>query len=317
MKLETGTLSAVDDTVFSLNGRIVTAAEAVVPVTDRGFLYGDGVFETLHAYGRKLFRLREHLERLARGADQLFFAPQPDPRLLAEWLRAAVAAAAFPEAAARLTLSRGAGPRGPSIPGQLKPNVVIMATRFTRPPGGRFAPGAAALLASFRRQESAVTANLKTLNYLEQILARREADVAGVDEALLLNNAGLLCEGSSSNVSIIRGGVLEFPDPARSGALPGIAQLTALEAAGRLRIPMLRTVLSPWDLYGADEAFLSGSMREITPLVRVGERPIGSGKPGPVTLTLLAEYRRLVERECAPFKYPARPRGRAVASGSG
>jgi branched-chain amino acid aminotransferase len=312
----------MNDTVFSLNGKIVTAEEAVVPVTDRGFLYGDGVFETLHAYGRKLFRLREHLQRLAHGAEQLFFTPRPDLRRLGQWLREAVSAADFQEASARLTLTRGAGPRGPSISGQLKPNAVIIVTRFTRTcgdrqpiskqpaslgrlPAGGFSPrGAAAVLASFRRQESAVTASLKTLNYLEQILAKREADAAGADEALLLNNAGLLSEGSSSNLAIIRGAsVLEFPDPERSGALPGIAQLTALEAARRLKIPALRTLLSPWDLYGADEAFLSGSMREITPLVRVAGRPIGCGKPGPVTLRLIAEYRRIVERECAPFKY--------------
>ncbi|MGD0091648.1 MAG: aminotransferase class IV, partial [Planctomycetota bacterium] len=140
-------------------------------------------------------------------------------------------------------------------------------------------------------------------NYLEQILARREADAAGADEALLLNNAGLLCEGSSSNLSLLRGGVLEIPDPERSGALPGIAQLTAIEAAHSLGLPVIRTLLSPWELYRADEAFLSGSMRELVPLVRVGERLIGTGKPGPITLRLVAAYRRMVERECPPFKF--------------
>ncbi|MGD0089675.1 MAG: aminotransferase class IV, partial [Planctomycetota bacterium] len=143
----------MDNTLFSLNGRIVTAREAVVPVTDRGFLYGDGVFETLHAYGRKLFRLRAHLKRLAHGAAHLFFDPAPDLRVLAKWLQAAVDAAGFPEASARLTLSRGAGPRGPSISAQLRPTVVIMVTRHFRAPEEK---GAVAVLAGFRRQESAV-----------------------------------------------------------------------------------------------------------------------------------------------------------------
>jgi branched-chain amino acid aminotransferase len=124
-----------------------------------------------------------------------------------------------------------------------------------------------------------------------------------VDEAILLNNAGLLCEGSSSNIALVRNGSILVPDPARSGALPGIAQMTAVEAARKQRLPVSYTFLSPWDLSGADEAFLSGSMREITPLVRVGGKRIGSGKPGPVTVRLIAEYRRIVERECAPFKY--------------
>ena len=94
-----------------------------------------------------------------------------------------------------------------------------------------------------------------------------------------------------------------IPDPQRVGALPGISQLTALEAAENLGIPVIQTSLSPWDAYQSDEAFLSGSMREITPLVRVGEKAVGNGKPGPLTLRLIAEYRRIVERECKPFKF--------------
>jgi len=302
----TETIGSTSDTLYSLNGRIVSAANAVIPVTDRGFLYGDGVFETLHAYGRGLFRLHAHLERLARGAQALFFDPAPDVRLLARWLKGAVAAADFPEANVRLSVSRGSGARGPSLRNcKGIPTAVIMVTRYVRPPETRSRDGVGAVLASFRRQEAAATASLKTLNYLEQILARREADLAGADEAILLNNAGLLCEGSASNVSLIREGTLAIPDPERSGALSGISQLTAVEAARKLKIPVVFTLLSPWDLQRADEAFLSGSMREITPLVRIGDQPIGSGKPGPVTLRVSAEYRRIVERECKPFRYGA------------
>lgn len=293
----------MDDTIFSLNGRLVPPREAVVSVTDRGFLYGDGIFETLHAYGRKLFRRREHLERLAQGAARLFLALTPNPCALAKWLEEAVLAAGFAEANVRLTVSRGMGPRGPSVPARLEPTVVITVSRHTRPPGKRLKHGASAVLASFRRQEAGVTAGLKTLNYLEQVLARREADLAGVDEAILLNSAGLLCEGSACNLALVRHGRLALPDPGRTGALPGIAQLTAVEAARSLGIPVAYTLLGPWDLGRAEEAFLSGSMREISPLVRVDGRPVGSGRPGPLTLRLMAEYRRMVERECAPFKY--------------
>ena len=293
----------MEDTVYSLNGKIVPERDAVVPVSDRGFLYGDGLFETMHAYGRELFRLPQHLERLNRGAKVLAFAEAPKSTQLAKWLGAAVDAANFSEANVRLTVTRGAGPRGPSIAGPFTPTVVITVTRYERPSSEKLKQGVHAIIATFRRQESAATAMLKTLNYIEQILARREADAVHADEALMLNNAGLLCEGSASNISLVREGTLTIPDPARVGALPGIAQLTALEAAKNLGIPVVQTVLSPWDAYRSDEAFLSGSMREITPLVRVGEQQVGDGKPGPITKRLIGEFRRIVARECR-FEFP-------------
>jgi branched-chain amino acid aminotransferase len=291
------------DTLFSLNGKIVPQEKAVVSVTDRGFLYGDGLFETLHAYGRKIFRAQQHLQRLASGARQLFFQPAPDLKQLSRWMQEVVDAAEFPEANVRLTMTRGSGARGPSIKGAFHPNVVIIVTRHHSPPDNLLKEGVTAVIATFRRQEAAATASLKSLNYIEQILAKHEADAAGADEALMLNNAGLLCEGSASNINLIRSGVLTMPDPERAGALPGIAQLTAVEAARNLKIPVSYTSLSPWDPGHSEEAFLTGSMREISPLVRIGETVIGSGKPGPVTLKLIAEFRRIIERECKPFKY--------------
>lgn len=291
------------DTLFSLNGKIVPQEQAVIPVTDRGFLYGDGLFETMHAYGRKLFRAQQHLDRLAAGARHLYFEPAPALPRLRKWLQAAVDKAGFAEANVRLTVTRGTGPRGPSIKGPFYPNVVITVTRHFRPSDRTLAGGVTAIMASFRRQESAATASLKSLNYIEQILARREADAAGADEALMLNNAGLLCEGSASNISLVRNGVLTYPDPERAGALPGIAQLTAIDAAKNLKIPVASTMLSPWDPGQSEEAMLTGSMREISPLVRIGDTVIGTGKPGPVTLKLIKEFRRIVERECKPFKF--------------
>ncbi len=294
----------MNDTLFSINGKIVPEAQAVLPVTDRGWLYGDGLFETLHAYGATVFKLDLHLQRMRHGMEHLFFATIPASEQLCEWVDSAVSTANFAEANVRLTVTRGSGPRGPSISGAHTPNVVITVTQHQRPPAARFTSGVRAVMASFRRQESSVTAGQKTMNYLEQILARREADLAGADEAILLNNAGLLCEGSASNLSLVREGILCVPDPERSGALPGIAQITALEAARNLRIPICQACLSPWDLTQSEEAFLSGSMRELTPLVRVGDTPVGKGIVGPVATQLIAEYRKIVERECPPFRFP-------------
>ena len=291
------------ETFYSINGRIVPEALAVVPVSDRGFLYGDGLFETLHAYGRVMFKIGAHLERLYEGARALHFEPSPKTLPLARWMKELVAAADFSEANVRLTVTRGCGPRGPSIVGPFKLNVVLSATRFERPSAAILRDGVCAIVSSLRRQESAATAKLKTLNYIEQILAKREADAAGVSEALLLNNAGLLCEGSASNISIIREGAMVVPDPELAGALPGIAQLTAMQAARNLGLPVRMTCLSPWDPGRSDEAFLTGSMREISPLVRVGDVAVGNGKPGPLTLKIVGEFRRIVEGECAPFRF--------------
>jgi branched-chain amino acid aminotransferase len=295
---------AMDETLFSLNGRIVPEAQAVVPVTDRGFLYGDGLFETIHAYGRTPFRLREHLARMATGFRAMAFKPAPSAARLTRWIVAAIHKADFPEANIRLTVTRGSGPRGPSIKGPYRPTIVVTVSRFHRRPEKHYTKGVSAIIAGFRRQESSIIANLKTTAYIEQIFARREADDTGADEALLLNNAGLLCEGSSSNISLVKDGTLCVPDPKLAGALPGTAQLVAIELAEKLRIPVCRTALGPWDLRECDEAFLSGSLRELTPLAQVDGRPVGNGRPGPITRKVIAAYRMLVQRECPGYRFP-------------
>ncbi len=295
--------SSVPETIYSLNGSIVPETEAVVPVTDRGFLYGDGVFETLHAYGAHIFRLREHLERMERGFEAMAFARPPGRKQLAQWAKEAVREGGYPESNVRVTVTRGSGPRGPSIRGSFRPLVVIMVSRFQRRPARDYTEGVNAILASFRRQESSVVATLKTTAYVEQIYARREADAAHADEALMLNNAGLLCEGSASNITLVREGRLVAPHPRIVGALPGTMQLIAFELAARLKIPVQYVGLGPWDLRACEEAFLSGSLREITPLVKVGDQPVGSGRPGPITLKLIQAYRALVERECAGYRF--------------
>jgi branched-subunit amino acid aminotransferase/4-amino-4-deoxychorismate lyase len=294
----------MNEILFSLNGRLVPESAAVVPVTDRGFLYGDGLFETLHVYGRTVFRLEQHLERLEHGMRVLAFRPRPARAVLARWVKAAVAAGGFPEANVRLTVTRGTGLRGPAIRGHYRPSVVIMVSRFRRRPETDYTRGVAAIVASFRRQEASILASLKTTAYLEQIIARREADAAGVDEAILLNNAGLLCEGSASNINLIHDGMLRVPEPRLSGALPGTAQQVAVELAEQIGIPVSHTALGLFDLRECDEAFLSGSLRELTPLVRVNGKAVGTGKPGPVTRRLITAYRAFVERVCRPYRFP-------------
>lgn len=293
----------MSETLFSINGRIVPEAEAVVPVSDRGFLYGDGLFETLHAYGPHLFRIGDHLQRMQRGFKTLEFEHAPTSANLQRWMQAAVDRASFPEANVRLTVTRGSGARGPSVRGPFKPFAAIMVSKYHRRPKRDYTQGVTAIAASFRRQESSVIATLKTTAYIEQIFARREADAAGVDEAILLNNSGLVCEGSASNITLVKDGRVVAPDPKLVGALPGTAQILALDLAEMLGLNVCRAGLGPWDLKECDEAFLSGSMRELTPLVKIGETVIGSGKPGPITKKLIVAYRKQVEKECPGFRF--------------
>ncbi len=293
-------------TCYSINGKLVPEEQAVVPVTDRGFLYGDGVFETIHAYGTTPFRLGMHLDRLERGFEAMGFQQRPDRKTLGRWVRAAIREGGFPEANVRLTVTRGSGPRGPSIRGVYEPFTLITVTHYNRRPERDYTAGVSAVMASFRRQESSVIASLKTTAYIEQIFARRAADEQGADEALLLNNSGLLCEGSSSNLTLVRNGGLVAPDPKIAGALPGTMQLIAFELAKVNRIPVRMVGLGPWDLRDCDEAFLTGSMREFTPLVKVDGHTVGSGKPGPITRQLIQVYRKKVESECKGFRFKKR-----------
>lgn len=290
----------MEEIIFHLNGQLVPAAAALIHASDRGLLYGDGLFETMHAYGSEIFRLEPHLERLTAGAAKLAFSPLPDLGALRRACRETATAgfkAGYEETNIRLTVTRGTGPRGPSTRGPFHPTILVAGTPYRRPADAEWKKGATAVWASFRRQEAGVLATLKTLNYLEQILARREADAAGADEALLLNNAGLLCEGSASNLTLVRDGELVAPDPRTVGALPGLAQEAIFEVARAEGFRVRFAALCASDLTNAAEAFLSGSMRELTPLVRVGEKEIGGGRPGPVSRRLYAAYLRAVEQE--------------------
>jgi branched-chain amino acid aminotransferase len=284
------------DPWFCWNGRIARASEVAISPLDHGVLYGDGLFETMRAYGGRVFRLDAHLERLATSAPVL--------RLELPWtaaeLRAAVeqalAANALTDAYLRLTVLRGVGPPGPDPALCREPHYFVVARALKPYPERCYAEGAAAVVATTRQNEGSPLARVKSLSYLNHVLARVEAREAGADEALLLNGRGELAEGASSNLFVVREGTLVTP-PEESGCLPGIARAVVLEVAPRLGLAVaLRPLLLP-ELLGADEAFLTNSLMEVMPLSRVGDRPIGRGRPGAVTARLAAAYRALVDEE--------------------
>ncbi|MBC7104795.1 MAG: aminotransferase class IV, partial [Firmicutes bacterium] len=275
-----------------LNGRLVPAGAALVSAADRGFLYGDGVFETLRAYGGRPFQLAEHVERLYRSAALIGLElPWPD-RAVREAVEAVLGANGLTEAYIRITVTRGEGV-GIEPPAQAVPTLFVQASRLNID-DRVYQEGIGAVVARVRRNlPAAVPPQAKTLNYLNNILAHREARAAGAQEAIMLNFEGTVAEGSMSNVFVVFRGELLTP-PVATGIFPGLTRATVLRLAREVGQPVAERPFGPELLLACDEVFLTNSVREVVPVVRLNGRPVGAGKPGPVTRLLLAAYRDVV-----------------------
>ena len=280
--------------VVWVNGEVLPAGQASVSALDRGLLYGDGVFETIRVYGGVPFRLAAHLARLAEGLRVLQInlpgASEDLGRALVEALRAS----GLRDAYARLTVTRGVGGAPSELAGAGEPTVLVHVRPFVGYPADLYERGMGACVSAVRRNETSPLSRIKSLNYLDCLLVRASADAAsrGCDEAVMLNTRGELAEGTASNLFVVRGGQVLTP-PVAAGCLPGIARAVVMELA-----PVYEATLALTDLSAADEAFLTNSLMEVMPLVRVDEHPVGSGLPGPVARRLLAAYRATVAAEC-------------------
>ena len=275
-----------------LNGQLVEDDRARISVHDRGLTLGDGLFETMRAYDGRVFRLEAHLRRLRDGAIRIGL-PLPDN--LADAVRQTVEANGFDDAVVRLTVSRGVGGHGAEPPERPSPTVIVTA-RPCAPLARWYERGARASVAASRLNEHSATVGLKHLGFLDRIMARAEARDAGFDEALLLNTAGWLAEGTVSNVFLVVNGALHTP-PLSCGPLPGITRAAVIELAAGRALDASEQACAPELLTRAEEAFLTNSVWEIVPLIGVDSRPIGDGRPGPLTLGLLAAYRALVRHD--------------------
>ena len=282
--------------IIFLNGALVALSEARVSPIDRGFLYGDGVVETIRVSQGHPFRFGDHAERLAASAAALKI-PLPCP---AEEMRRAiqrlVEANRLSAASVRITLSRGVGPRGPSLRAHFSPTLVITASPFQGYPPEWYEQGIRTLLSRVRLDAGSPLPRHKTANYLLYILARAEAEEAGAAEALLLNTRGEVAEAAASNVFMVRDGKVSTP-ALQANILPGVTRKVVLEICRERGVPVEERLFDAAELLAADEVFLTNSLMEIMPVVKVGEGRIGKGAPGPVTQTLAAAYRRRVMRE--------------------
>ena len=280
-----------------LDGKFVEKAQATVSVFDHGLLYGDGVFEGIRSYNCLVFKLKEHIDRLYESAHTLMLEI---PLTKSEMEKAVVDTLkinSLKDAYIRLVVTRGPGDLGLDPRKCAKATIFIIADKITLYPKEFYEKGLAIVtVPTVRNHPEALNPQLKTLNYLNNILAKIEAINAGVQEALLLNSQGYVTECTGENVFLVRGKNLLTPPP-YVGILKGITREAAMAIGRSMGLSVHEEVFTRHDLYTADEVFLTGTAAEIVPIVKIDNRKIGAGVPGKTTAALLAEFHKITARE--------------------
>jgi branched-chain amino acid aminotransferase len=280
-----------------MNDKLVDQSEATVSVFDHGLLYGDGIFEGIRLYDGCVFKLEEHLERLEYSAKAIM--------LELPWSREEISAAVCETCRAnglkngyiRLVVTRGVGSLGLSIRNCDNPQLIVIADKIQLYPEEFYEKGLEIITVPTRRTNpAALPPTLKSLNYLNNILAKIEAQHLGYHEAIMLNDQGYVAECTGDNIFVVHKGELITPS-ASSGALKGITRDTVLNIANEIGVPWRESNLTRYDIWVADELFLTGTAAEIIPIVKVDARPIGNGQPGMVTGKFLEQFRQRVSRE--------------------
>jgi branched-chain amino acid aminotransferase len=282
--------------VVDIDGVLYAPDQAKISVFDRGLLYGDSAFEVMRTYGGRPFGERAHLERLGRSCERLQIGLQPGLQALQLRIARAIAQSGQSECYLRVVVTRGVGPLGLDLGGGYPPCVVIYALELHTPPEQVYEQGiAVGLVHTLRAVDGTPAAGAKSSNYLASMLALDLVKQRGAQEAVILGVRGEIVEGATSNLFVVHKGRLATP-PASAGILEGITRRTVFELAQAAGMTCDERELSTDDLYDADEAFITSSIREIVPVVRAEDRMIGSGQPGPVYRALLAAYRERARR---------------------
>lgn len=285
--------------IIYLNGEFVDEDEARVSVFDHGLLYGDGVFEGIRAYNGRVFRLQEHIDRLYESAKSILLDIGMDKREMFEAVLETLRRNNFRDSYIRLVVTRGKGDLGLDPRKCPKPTVFIIAAQIQLYPEELYERGLEVVTVPTRRNiVEGVNPRIKSLNYLNNVLAKIEANLAGVSEAILLNNEGYVSECTGDNIFIVKNGEVITPPPFL-GILEGVTRNAVLEIAEEMGLKASEKVFTRHDIYVADECFLTGTAAEMVPVVKVDGRVIGNGEPGDITRKLLKEFRRLVESEGA------------------
>ncbi|MDD4127991.1 MAG: branched-chain-amino-acid transaminase [Methanomicrobium sp.] len=275
--------------IIYLDGKYLPKEEAKVSVFDYGLLYGDGVFEGIRAYNGRVFRIHEHLDRLYDSAKTIDLDIGMTKSEMEEVVLETLRQNKLKDAYIRLVVTRGVGDLGLDPRKCSKPTIFVIATEWGAMYGDLYEKGLKAVTVSVRRNSAdALPPNVKSLNYLNNILAKIEANYKGGDEAIFFDTNGYIAEGSGDNLFVVKNGVILTPHTLNN--LRGVTRLVLLEIAGELGIPVKEQNLGYFDLYSADEVLVSGSAAEIAPVTLIDGRKIGTGKPGPFASQLIAAF---------------------------
>ena len=276
-----------------LDGQLVDREKAVVSVFDHGLLYGDGVFEGIRSYGSVVFKLEEHLDRLFESAHTLMLEAPMTKKELAKAVIDTLKANKLTDSYIRVVITRGVGDLGLDPRKCKKATLFIIADAIKLYPKETYEKGLRiATVPTVRNHPEALNPQIKSLNYLNNILAKIEATNAGVDEALLLNTQGYVTECTAENIFFVKDGCLKTPPP-YVGILKGITRDAVMGLADAAGLCVCEDVFTRHELYSADEVFLTGTACEVMPVVRIDNRPIADGKPGKHTIALMKAFRKI------------------------
>ncbi|MCR9292544.1 MAG: branched-chain-amino-acid transaminase [bacterium] len=280
-----------------INGSFYPKQEAKISVYDHGLLYGDGVFEGMRAYGGRIFRLQQHLDRLYESARAILLEIPMGSQDLADAVLETLRRNQLQDAYIRLVVTRGAGTLGLDPDRTSDPQIIIIADKISLYPDEYYQNGLEIVTAStIRNHPAALSPRIKSLNYLNNIMAKIEGKLAGCAEALMLNHKGEVAECTGDNIFIVRRGRLLTP-PIDAGILEGITRNAVIELASSEGISVQELSFTRHDIFVAEECFLTGSAAEVIPVIKLDRRPIGNGQVGPITKQLIQAFHGLVRSE--------------------
>jgi len=287
--------------VIYVNGEFLPKDQAKISVFDHGLLYGDGVFEGIRFYGRNIFRLEEHLERLYSSAKYIMLKPPKSHQELIELTAETCRRNGHDDGYIRLIVTRGEGTLGLNPYACTEPGLIIIASKIQLYPQEYYEKGLPVIVAATRRfSPDGLSPRVKSLNYLNNIMAKMEAIHSGVQEAIMLDQSGFIVECTGDNFFIIRKGVV-FTPPTYQGALRGVTRDAVIEIAKEKGIEVREERLTLYEAFEADECFLTGTAAEIIPVIAIDRRPIGDSKPGPITGDLIAAFRKITTEQGVKF----------------
>jgi len=277
-----------------INGELVPKSQAKISVFDHGFLYGDGVFESILVTNGVAFKLKEHIDRLYDSAKAICLDIPMSKEEMIKTVVDVIRVNGFRDAYVRLIVTRGVGDLGLDPRKCQRPTVIIIVDKIKLYGEEALNKGLTAIISSVRRDRvDATTHEVKSMNYLNNILAKLEANAVGADEAIMLDDRGFVSEGTADNVFIVKNGVIYTP-PRASGALPGITRARVMRLAEELGYKVVEKDITPAELWTADEVFLTGTAAGIVPVTKIAGRVVGDGKPGPITRKLMERFKQLL-----------------------